>query len=85
MTIGVEFGAKIIKLKDKVIKIQIWDTVNSSSTKPNPSKAGAESFKSVTRSYYKSTCGIIVVFDVTNRKSFENIEDWIDEARETAH
>ena len=85
MTIGVEFGAKKMKLKDKIIKIQIWDTVNSLSPHLKISKAGAESFKSVTKSYYKSTCGIIVVFDVTNRKSFENVESWIDEARETAH
>lgn len=40
-TIGVEFGSQIFKYKDKVIKIQIWDT------------AGQESFRSITRSYYK--------------------------------
>ncbi|KAM3142363.1 hypothetical protein pb186bvf_005520 [Paramecium bursaria] len=63
-TIGVEFGSKNLKINEKQIKLQIWDT------------AGQESFKSITRSYYRGSIGGILVFDVTNRQSFENLQKW---------
>ncbi|CAD8050614.1 unnamed protein product [Paramecium sonneborni] len=63
-TIGVEFGARNLKINDKQIKLQVWDT------------AGQESFKSITRSYYRGSIGGILVFDVTSRKSFENLQKW---------
>jgi Ras-related protein Rab-2A len=53
VTIGVEFGSKNIVLKDKTIKLQIWDT------------AGQESFRSITRSYYRSAIGGLLVYDIT--------------------
>jgi Ras-related protein Rab-2A len=65
-TIGVEFGSKIITVKDKHIKLQIWDT------------AGQETFKSITRSYYRGSIGVILVYDITNRDSFNNISKWLD-------
>ncbi len=68
-TIGVEFGAKQVEIEGKQIKLQIWDT------------AGQEAFQSITRSYYRSSAGALLVYDVTNRESFENIENWLDEAR----
>ncbi|CAD8048183.1 unnamed protein product [Paramecium sonneborni] len=66
-TIGVEFGSRNLKINDKQIKLQIWDT------------AGQESFKSITRSYYRGSIGGILVFDVTNRQSFENVQKWYNE------
>ncbi len=70
VTVGVEFGAKTIKLKDSTnVKLQIWDT------------AGQESFKSVTRSYYRSSAVAIIVYDITNRESYEAIEKWIEDCR----
>ena len=68
-TIGVEFGAKQVEVKGKQIKLQIWDT------------AGQEAFQSITRSYYRSAAGALLVYDVTNPESFENIANWLDEAR----
>jgi Ras-related protein Rab-2A len=53
VTVGVEFGAKLIKIEDKDIKIQIWDT------------AGQENFKSITRSYYRGSIGAFLMYDVT--------------------
>lgn len=61
VTIGVEFGARMISVDDKNIKLQIWDT------------AGQEAFKSITRSYYRSAAGGLLVYDITNLASFENL------------
>ncbi|CAK82496.1 unnamed protein product (macronuclear) [Paramecium tetraurelia] len=69
MTVGVEFGAKVLDLDGKQIKLQIWDT------------AGQETFKSITRQYYRSAAGAILVYDVTRRESFENVREWIKECQ----
>ncbi len=68
-TIGMEFGAKILELNDLIVRLQIWDS------------AGQENYRSITRSYYRNTiCGFLV-YDITSRKSFENIKQWLDETR----
>ena len=64
-TVGVEFGSKIIKQNDKTIKIQIWDT------------AGQERYKSITTAYYKGAKGAFVVYDITRRETFNNVNKWI--------
>ncbi|EAS02106.2 Rab-family small GTPase (macronuclear) [Tetrahymena thermophila SB210] len=69
-TIGVEFGSKIIDVANLAIKIQIWDT------------AGQESFRSITRSYYKGAIGAVVVFDITKRSSFDNLPKWLHDIKE---
>lgn len=53
VTIGVEFAAKTLKINKKTIKLQIWDT------------AGQENFRSITRSYYRSAIGALLVYDIT--------------------
>jgi Ras-related protein Rab-1A len=68
-TIGVDFKAKSIALEGKITKLQIWDT------------AGQERFKTITSSYYRGSHGVVIIFDVTNRKSFENIKMWLNEIR----
>ena len=68
-TIGVEFGAKNIKIEDKIYRIQIWDT------------AGQETFISITRAYYKNSVCACVVYDITNRNSFQNIKSWIEDCK----
>ena len=69
LTIGVEFGEKIIKAKNKIFKVQIWDT------------AGSEQFRSITRTYYKNTVCAIVVYDISNRDSFDNVINWIEDCK----
>lgn len=64
-TIGIDFKIRTIELGDKKIKLQIWDT------------AGQERFRTITTAYYRGAMGIILVYDVTNEKSFENIKTWI--------
>lgn len=70
LTIGVEFGARLISIQQKAIKLQIWDT------------AGQESFKSITRSYYRGAIGALLVYDVTRRETFNHLEHWLSEAKE---
>ena len=67
-TIGVDFKEKIIKMEDKEVKLQIWDT------------SGQERFRSITKNFYKNADGIIFVFDVTNLKTFQNIKDWLNDS-----
>ncbi len=70
MTIGVEFGSKLIKIDDKPIKLHIWDT------------AGQENFRSITRSYYRDAVGVMLCYDVTNATSFNNISKWLDDIKQ---
>ena len=69
LTIGVEYGQKYIKIKNKVYQIQVWDT------------AGQEQFRSITRAYYKNSICALVVYDITNRKTFESIKQWVEECK----
>ncbi|CAD8208584.1 unnamed protein product [Paramecium pentaurelia] len=68
-TVGVEFGYKTIKINDQLIKLQIWDT------------AGQDSFKSITRSYYRGAIGGLLVFDFSRRSTFEDIKKWLKEIK----
>jgi len=68
-TVGVEFGSKIIKKNGKVIKLQIWDT------------AGQERYKSITSAYYKGSKGAFVVYDISRKTTYDNIDKWIGELK----
>lgn len=71
-TIGVEFGSKVVSVGGKFVKLQIWDT------------AGQERFRSVIRSYYRGTAGALLVYDITSRDSFNNLSNWLSDARSLA-
>ena len=73
ITIGCEFMAKNINIKDRNIRIQIWDT------------AGQEAFRSITRSYYKNSTCAFIVYDITSRKTFDNIIIWLKECKELCY
>eukprot|EP01091_Cochliopodium_minus_P002764 TRINITY_DN1261_c0_g1_i1.p1 TRINITY_DN1261_c0_g1~~TRINITY_DN1261_c0_g1_i1.p1 ORF type:complete len:213 (-),score=43.99 TRINITY_DN1261_c0_g1_i1:135-773(-) len=64
-TIGIDFKIRTIELEGKRIKLQIWDT------------AGQERFRTITTAYYRGAMGILLVYDVTDSKSFGNIKNWI--------
>lgn len=72
MTIGVEFNSKTIELNNKRIKIQIWDT------------AGEETFKSITRTYYKGADGVLLIYDITRRETFIHVKGWLEDVNENA-
>jgi Ras-related protein Rab-2A len=69
VTIGVEFGSRTVTLDNKPIKIQIWDT------------AGQESFRSLTRAYYRSASAALLVYDISRRSSFNHITQWLEDVR----
>lgn len=75
-TIGVEFASKIVKVgtgaRRKRIKLQLWDT------------AGTERFRSVSRSYYRGAAGAILVYDITDGRSFSALPTFLDDARALA-
>ena len=67
LTIGVEFGAKNIDISNRKYRLQIWDT------------AGQENYRSITRAYYKNSVCAILVYDITNRDSYEHISSWVED------
>ncbi|MHA1125478.1 MAG: Rab family GTPase [Candidatus Heimdallarchaeota archaeon] len=69
MTIGVDFTIKQIKIKNKLIKCQIWDT------------GGQERFSKIRPLYYRGALGCLIVYDVTSRESFENLDKWVKEVK----
>jgi Ras-related protein Rab-1A len=71
-TIGVDFKIKNIQLDNQAIKLQIWDT------------AGQERFRTLTASYYRGAHGIIIVYDVTERETFEYVTQWMQEIEKFA-
>ena len=72
-TIGLDYRLKSMKLKSgKNIKLQIWDT------------AGQDRFRAITKNYYKGSHGIILIYDVTNVQTFENVKQWVSQIREEA-
>ena len=73
ITIGVEFGAKVVQHENTNIKLQIWDT------------AGQENFRSITRSYYRSAAGALLVYDITREQSFLNLVNWMEEVKENGN
>lgn len=72
-TIGLDYRTKDINIDNKVITIAIWDT------------AGQEKFKCITKSFYKGAHGILIIYDVTDYKTFSNIIEWVYSIREVAN
>lgn len=70
-TIGVDFKVKTVEVEGVRIKMHIWDT------------AGQERFKNITETYYKGAVGVILAYSVTDRKSFQDLENWIHQITES--
>ncbi|XP_030750658.1 ras-related protein Rab-37-like isoform X1 [Sitophilus oryzae] len=71
-TVGVDFRTKVVEVDETKVKLQIWDT------------AGQERFRSVTHAYYRDAHALLLLYDVTNKNSFDNIRAWLGEIREYA-
>jgi Ras-related protein Rab-2A len=67
VTVGVEFGTLLVKIEEQTLKLQIWDT------------AGQESFKSITKIFYRGAHCVVLAYDITRLETFENLRNWIDE------
>ncbi|XP_050465931.1 ras-related protein Rab-37 isoform X1 [Cataglyphis hispanica] len=72
-TVGIGFTNKVVTVDDTPIKLQIWDT------------AGQERFRSVTHAYYRDAHALLLLYDVTNKTSYDNIRAWLSEIREHAN
>lgn len=71
-TIGVDYRVKALEINNEKIRLQIWDT------------AGQDRFRSITRSYYKGSHGILLLFDCTKRESYYNVKSWVSQIIENA-
>jgi Ras-related protein Rab-8A len=71
-TIGIDFKIRTIDLDGKRVKLQVWDT------------AGQERFKTITTAYYRGAMGILLVYDVCDEKSFNNIRSWYSNVQQHA-
>jgi len=66
-TIGVDFRFRTLQINKSTVRLQIWDT------------AGQERYRTITKAYYKGADGILVVFDLTDKESFNNVDSWLKE------
>ena len=64
-TVGLDFRVKVMDHKGYSVKLSIWDT------------AGQERFKNITSAYYRGAHGVVLVYDLTSRRSFENLDNWL--------
>eukprot|EP00806_Schmidingerella_arcuata_P006909 Macronucleus_7307.p1 GENE.Macronucleus_7307~~Macronucleus_7307.p1 ORF type:complete len:139 (+),score=7.50 Macronucleus_7307:1-417(+) len=71
-TIGVEFATHNVKIEDVLIRAQIWDT------------AGQERYRAITNTYYRQAIGVLLVYDISRRPTFESIGKWLQEVRDHA-
>ncbi|KAF5895146.1 ras-related protein Rab-37-like [Clarias magur] len=71
-TVGIGFTNKVVTVGDVKVKLQIWDT------------AGQERFRSVTHAYYRDAHALLLLYDITNKSSFDNIRAWLTEIHEYA-
>ncbi|XP_060528357.1 ras-related protein Rab-37-like isoform X3 [Cylas formicarius] len=71
-TVGVDFRTKVVEVEQTKVKLQIWDT------------AGQERFRSVTHAYYRDAHALLLLYDVTNKTSFDNTRAWLGEIHEYA-
>jgi Ras-related protein Rab-2A len=62
----------MMQIDGRPVKLQIWDT------------AGQESFRAITRSYYRNTAGVLLVYDITRRETFQYLESWLEECVENS-
>ncbi|XP_027728869.1 ras-related protein Rab-37 isoform X1 [Vombatus ursinus] len=71
-TVGIDFRNKVVTVDGMKVKLQIWDT------------AGQERFRSVTHAYYRDAQALLLLYDITNKSSFDNIRAWLTEIHEYA-
>ena len=69
-TLGVDYMDKTVDYNNLKVFLQIWDT------------SGEEKFRSITRNFYRNADGLLVVFDLTCKESFNHVKNWINEAKE---
>ena len=71
-TVGVDFDFKMVQADEHRIKLQIWDT------------SGIECFRTITKAYFKDAAGALLIFDITNHKTFDKIPEWMEDIRQEA-
>jgi Ras-related protein Rab-8A len=70
-TIGVDYKIKLVSFNGQLIKLQVWDT------------AGQDRFRCITKNYFRGSDGIMLIYDITNQASFNNIRNWISQIKDS--
>jgi len=73
LTLGVEFGSRVLILDGNSFRLQIWDT------------AGQEKFQSITRAYYRGSHGALIVYDITRRETFDHLKTWLNDVKTSSN
>ena len=68
-TLGVDMTNHVLEINKEKINVILWDT------------AGSEAFRSLTHSYYRAAAGVLLIYDITDQRSFANLEFWVDECQ----
>ena len=71
-TLGIDMASQVLEINKESINVVIWDT------------AGSEAFRSLTRSYYRAVAGIMLIYDITDESTFQQLEYWIEECSKHA-
>ncbi|XP_039610389.1 ras-related protein Rab-10-like [Polypterus senegalus] len=71
-TIGIDFKVKTLHLNGRFVKLQIWDT------------AGQERFHSISTRYFRGAHGLLIIYDITNALSFDNVTGWMKDVNANA-
>ena len=69
-TVGIEFAFRDVEVQGRIVRVQVWDT------------GGQERYRCITNAYYRRAAGVLVVYDVGNRRTFESVPRWVSEAQE---
>jgi small GTP-binding protein len=69
-TIGAEYVSTMEEIDGQPIKLQIWDT------------AGQEKFRSIAKSYFRHAIGVILVYDISDRRSFDELSSWLNDVHQ---
>ncbi|XP_062599593.1 ras-related protein Rab-11A-like [Saccostrea cucullata] len=69
-TIGVEFATRSVHINGQTLKAQIWDT------------AGQDRYRAITNAYYRKAVGVVMVYDIAKRVTFDNLDKWLKEVRD---
>ena len=72
LTVGVDFGIRLVAIGDVRVKLQIWDT------------AGQEMYRSIASAYYRNAAGCVAMFDLTNQRSFASLQRWVGDIYQAA-
>ncbi len=72
-TIGADFISKIVNINNQNVNVKFWDT------------AGQEKYRAISKKFYKEANGVVLVYDVSDKMTYENLNSWVADFQENAN